>query len=348
MQVYSRIIFFRLFPFLLIAMVLIGLERIYFRMHSAVVDLGGADQAWLYIPTGATFGQVKDSLYRHGYISRKKLLENYIEARQYDNRFKPGRYRLRNHMSVGELVDMLVRGLQTPVKVSFHQIRTQEELAGRIASQIEADSLSLIRLFRNRHALEQYHVTPLTLFTLTIPNTYEMWWNSTAADFLSRMGTESQKFWNGPRKFKADSIGLTLHEVITLASIVEKETAMNDEKPVIAGVYMNRLGKLWPLQADPTLIFAWNDYSIKRVLNRHKEIRSPYNTYLHRGLPPGPICLPSVASIDAVLNFRSHDYLYFCAKEDFSGYHVYTSSLSEHNRNARRYQQAVMKLRIEN
>ena len=167
-----------------------------------------------------------------------------------------------------------------------------------------------------------------------------MWWNSTATDFMTRMKRESRKFWEGKRTRQADSIGLTIPEVMTLASIVEKESAKIDEKPLIAGVYMNRLHRQWRLQADPTLIYAWNDFTITRVLNRHKEIDSPYNTYKYRGLPPGPICIPSISSIDAVLNYSNHDYMYFCAKEDFSGYHVYAVSLKEHNRNARRYQKA--------
>ncbi|TSA26118.1 MAG: endolytic transglycosylase MltG [Bacteroidetes bacterium] len=348
MRLFFRIVFLRLLPFLILAALLIGLERTYFRLHSAVIDLGKADHAWLYIPTGAGFSQVKDSLYHHGFVRKRRLFENFVEIGHYDRYFKPGRYRLRNHMSSQELVDLLIRGLQTPVNITFHNIRTREELAGIIARQIEADSLSLLNLFNNNTVLAQYDVTPMTLFTMTIPNTYEMWWNSTAADFLARMATESRKFWSGSRTRKADSVRLSIPEVVTLASIIEKETAMNEEKPLIAGVYMNRLHRKWPLQADPTLIYAWNDFTIKRVLNRHKEINSPYNTYKNAGLPPGPICIPSIASIDAVLNYRHHDYLYFCAREDFSGYHVFSTSLRDHNRNARRYQEALNKLKIDN
>lgn len=343
MRLFFRILFLRLLPFLLVATLLIGLERTYSGFHSAIIDLGDTDHAWLYIPTGAQFDQIKDSLYSHQYISRKKLFENYVELGEYHLRFKPGRYRLENRMSAQDLVDMLIRGLQTPVKVTFHTIRKPEELAGKVAEQIEADSLSLLKLFSDKDFLSQYNADGSTLFTLTIPNTYEMWWNSSAQDFMARMAAESGKFWEGERKKKADSIGLTIPEVVTLASIIEKETAKNDEKPLIAGVYINRLRKKWPLQADPTLIYAMDDFTIKRVLNRHKEIKSPYNTYKFTGLPPGPICLPSISSIDAVLQHKDHPYMYFCAKDDFSGYHVFSTTLKEHNRNARRYQEAYSK-----
>ncbi|MFH1936132.1 MAG: endolytic transglycosylase MltG [Bacteroidota bacterium] len=345
MHLFFRITILRILPFLLLAALLVGTERLYFRIHTAVIDLGDADHAWLTIPTGAGFNQVKDSLYHHDYVSKKKFFENYVELGKYDHYFKPGRYRLRNRMNARELVDMLIMGFQTPVNVSFHNIRKKEELAGRIARQIEADSLSLLTVLSDNTILSQYDVTPLTVFTLTIPNTYEMWWNSTAEDFMARMATESRKFWKGARTRKADSIGLTIPEVVTLASIIEKETTKNDEKPLIAGVYINRLQKKWPLQADPTLIYAWDDFTINRVLNRHKKINSPYNTYKNRGLPPGPICLPSITSIDAVLNYRDHKNMYFCAKEDFSGYHVFSSTMSEHNRNARRYQEAFNRIK---
>ncbi|MFH1161400.1 MAG: endolytic transglycosylase MltG [bacterium] len=344
-----RIIFLRFLPFLVLTFLVVGSERLYYRIHASVIDLGEDSAAWLTVPTGAGFKEVKDSLYTHRYISNKQVFEKYVELGNYSSCFKPGKYLLTNRMSTRQLVDMLIRGLQTPVRVTFHNIRTRDELAGKISRQIEADSLSLRNLMFSKDYLKKYNVTPGTVFNLMIPNTYEMWWNSSAEQFFARMYRESQVFWMGKRTRETTSIGLSLSEVVILASIVEKETAMNDEKPVIAGVYMNRLHMRWPLQADPTLIFAWNDFTIKRVLNRHKEIHSPYNTYKHRGLPPAPICIPSIASIDAVLNYRHHNYLYFCARDDFSGYHVFTDNLREHSRNARKYQEAlVRKLTIDN
>jgi len=181
---------------------------------------------------------------------------------------------------------------------------------------------------------------------LFIPNTYHIFWDISAEQFLERMNSEYQRFWNDKRKSLCDSLNMTIAEVVTLASIVEKETAKNDEKPIIAGVYINRLKKNWYMQADPTLIFAHSDYNIKRVLNKHKSIDSPYNTYTNKGLPPGPICLPSISSIDAVLNYDKHKYFYFCAKDDLSGYHSFAKSNSQHNQNARKYRKALDNLNI--
>jgi len=310
------------------------------------IDLHGEKSAILLIPTGATFGTLKDSLYKKDYIRNRKSFEWTSSRKGLDQRVRPGRYRLQAGMSNGELVDLLRSGKQEPVQLMFQNARTPAELAGLVSRQIEADSVSLQRIMKDGEFLGKFGVTPGTIFTITIPNTYEFYWNTSARGFITRMAGEARKFWKGSRQRKADSIGLTVAQVVALASIVEKETSRNSEKAVIAGVYINRLRKGMPLQADPTLIFAWNDYSIKRVLNKHKEINSPYNTYRHAGLPPGPICLPSISSIDAVLNYRKHGYYYFCAKEDFSGYHNFARTLDEHNRNAARYQRALQNANI--
>ena len=174
-----------------------------------------------------------------------------------------------------------------------------------------------------------------------IPNTYEFYWTTTAEVFMQRMNTEYLKFWSESRKAKAAELGYSPEEISILASIVEKETNKNDEKPAIAGVYLNRLKYNWRLQADPTVVYAWGDFSIRRVLNLHKRIDSPYNTYVYYGLPPGPICIPSIASIDAVLNRQDHNYLFFCAKDDFSGYHVFAATNAQHAINANKYRKAL-------
>jgi UPF0755 protein len=249
-------------------------------------------------------------------------------------------------MSNNELVNLLRSGKQEPVMVIFQNIRSREELAGKISRQIEADSLSILKLLTNADYLKQFGVNPLNSFVLFIPNTYEFYWNTTAEGFIVRMVREKTKFWNKSRIEKCQSSGFSVSEVVTLASIIEKETIKDKEKSIIAGVYVNRLRKGWPLQADPTIIYAWNDYTIKRVLNRHLKINSPYNTYIHDGLPPGPICIPSISSIDAVLDFQHHGYFYFCAKADLSGYHVFATTLAEHNRNAKKYQAAIKNLEI--
>jgi UPF0755 protein len=230
--------------------------------------------------------------------------------------------------------------------VIFNNIRKKEELAGKVSLQIEADSISLIKCWNDREYLKSLNTSPEKILMIFLPNTYEFWWTTDAYEFTTRMYREFQKFWDEERKQKARSARLNIEEVIILASIVEKETQKNDEKPVIAGVYLNRLQKDWPLQADPTVVYAWGDFGMKRVLTIHTKINSPYNTYINRGLPPGPICMPSIASIDAVLNYQKHDYMFFCAKADNSGNHSFSRTLAEHNRYARAYQQALNERKI--
>ena len=307
------------------------------------VTLNNQKYDYLYIPTGSRFEDVFNILKKNKFLTTGSTFEWVSKRKNYPEKVRPGKYRIRDGMSNNELVNLLRSGRQEPVRVTFLNIRRKEDLAGRISRQIEADSLSLIRLLKDGSFLNQYGVTTDNAFVLFIPNTYEFYWNTSAKGFISRMAQEKKKFWNNPRLEKCKRSGLTIPQVVTLASIIEKETNQDVEKPVIAGVYMNRLKKGWLLQADPTIIYAWNDYSIKRILNYHLKINSPYNTYLYPGLPPGPICLPSVCSIDAVLNFVHSDYFYFCAKADLSGYHVFAATLADHSRNAKKYQDAIKK-----
>lgn len=332
----------------IVLVLLIGLVGIYLyrRAYRHNLDLHGSSSAILLIPTGAGFDAVKDSLLAHGYLRNPGSFEWTAKRKGYDRQVRPGRYRLKEGMTNSALVDLLRSGAQEPVRLFFRHARTPAELAGKVSGYIEADSLAILNLMRDQDFLRAFGVTPVTVFTILIPNTYEFFWNTSAQGFMTRMYKESEKFWEGARSEAAGEIGLSRTQVVTLASIVEKETYMNAEKAAIAGVYMNRLRLGMMLQADPTLIYAWNDYTIKRVLDRHKTINSPFNTYVHPGIPPGPICLPSVASIDAVLHYEKHDYLYFCAKEDFSGYHNFASTLAAHNRNAARYQQALSRSNI--
>jgi len=310
------------------------------------VTTGNQLPAYLYIHTGTDFSTLKKLLTDQHYIRDINSFELVAQKKKYDIKVRPGRYKIINGMNNNELVNLLRSGKQEPVRVILQNVRNPEELAGKIAAQIEGDSISILNLMRDSAYLRGFSASPATVFTLFIPNTYEFLWNSSADQFIRRMYRERQRFWNEERLAKMNLTGLDIAGVIILASILEKETAKNSEKPVIAGVYMNRLRKGWPLQADPTLIFAWNDYSIRRVLNKHKEIDSPYNTYKHLGLPPGPIFLPSVSSIDAVLNYEHHAYMYFCAKDDLSGYHNFAVTLAEHKRNAERYQAALKRLNI--
>jgi UPF0755 protein len=319
---------------------------IYLLITKPVIDLKDRKSCYFYIYSGSGFGAVKDSLVKKGYLTDPEKFEWLARRKHYYQHVKPGRYRLVNGMRNNALVNLLRAGIQEPVQIVVQNVRTREDLAGKIGRHLEVDSTRLSLLFNDPAFLARYRVTPQTLFVLFIPDTYEFFWNTSGEQLFRRMHQEYERFWTPRRRHLADSLHLSVEEVVTLASIVEKETNKNDEKPVIAGVYLNRLKKQVPLQADPTVIFAWNDYRIRRVLKMHTEIKSPFNTYYRSGLPPGPICLPSIASVDAVLHAARHSYYYFCAKEDLSGYHNFASDLEEHNRNARKYQKALNKMNI--
>ena len=314
---------------------------LYRSVMSPNVQTAGGKDFELFIPTGSDYNQVKTILADAQFIINEKSFDWVANKKELPDNIHPGRYIVKDGMSNNQLVNMLRGGLQSPVKVTFNNIRNVDMLAGRIATQIEADSASISNLLHNQEYINQLGFNNYTIPALFLPDTYEFYWNTDAEGFVVRMFQEYNKFWNEERKQQAQSKGLTPIQVSTLASIVNKETNMSDEMPRVAGVYINRLKNNWLLQADPTLIFAWNDYSIKRVLDRHKEIESPYNTYKYLGLPPGPICIPSLSAVKAVLNAENHHYFYFCAKEDFSGYHNFAKTLAEHNRNAAKYQQAL-------
>lgn len=331
-----------LIPFAII--LLIAILAGYWIFNKAMmpnVTTPGQREFSLYIPTGADFDQVKDSLYAHDLIQDRKSFEWIALKKEYPQHVKPGRYLLVDEMSNNEVVNMLRGGSQTPVKVTFNNMRDVPMLAGRIGSQIEADSLSIVEYLNDGNHLDQLGFNAQTIPALFLPNTYEFYWNTNAEKFVEKMKGEYDKYWNAERLDKAKAIGLSPVQVSILASIVDKETNKTDEMPKIAGVYLNRLRSGWLLQADPTLVFAVGDFELKRVLNVHKEVESPFNTYKYAGLPPGPICIPSLHSINAVLNAEKHNYYYFCAKDDFSGYHVFAKTLTEHNRNAQRYQRAL-------
>ncbi|HOX77421.1 MAG TPA: endolytic transglycosylase MltG [Bacteroidales bacterium] len=303
-------------------------------------------KASLYIPSGSTYQDVKGILKSNAWLRNSSSFEWMAQRKNYPARVKPGHYIIHNGMSNNSLVNMLRSGVQTPVDVTFNNILNKEELAGKIAGQIEADSLSLIECWNDKEFLKSLNTNPAKVIMLFLPDTYELWWTTSAREFTQRMAKESDRFWNEERLKKGRDARMSREEVIILASIIEKETQMNDEKPVMAGVYINRLKKGWPLQADPTVKFALGRLDLKRVLKIHTEFDSPYNTYKYTGLPPGPICIPSKASIEAVLNFRKHDYMFFCAKADMSGYHVFSRTLAEHNRYAAAYQAELNRRRI--
>ncbi|MBI9069588.1 MAG: endolytic transglycosylase MltG [Salinivirgaceae bacterium] len=334
---------------MLLVFILIGGFKAY-QMYKVVeepnVNLNGQQSSFIYIPTGSDYLDLTTILYESGIIINRSSFEWVAEKKNYPTNVKPGRYEIKESMSNNELVNLLRSGRQTPVKLVFNKVRTKEVFAGIIAKQIEADSAELVIKLNNHKFLSKYSKNKETAMTLFIPNTYELYWNTNAESFVARMNKEYERFWNDKRRKKATEIGMTPDEVITLASIVEEETIKNDEKEALAGVYVNRLKKNIRLGADPTVRFALGDFNIKRILNKHLEYQSPYNTYRNSGLPPGPICLPSITTIDAVLNYEKHKYLYFCAKDDFSGYHVFAKTLKQHNQNAAKFHRALNNARI--
>lgn len=338
-----RVIVFVLLAALCVAVLIFGRhvwESIFLSNVPADTD------RYLYIRTGSSYDDVLRLIDSLGLVGDMESFKFVAEKKGYARRVLPGKYKIEAGMSNNELVNLLRSGRQTPVQLSFISVRTDDILAGKLSSFIEADSVEILSLLRSRETAQKYGFDVATFKTMFIPNTYEVYWNTSAEQLIGRMAKEYKKFWTSGRKQKAAELGLTQSEVSILASIVEAETQNNGEKATIAGVYVNRLNRKMLLQADPTVVFATGDFTIKRILNKHLEIESPYNTYKHAGLPPGPINIPSPASIDAVLNYEHHDYLYFCAKDDFSGCHVFAKTAAGHAANARKYHQALRKNHI--
>ncbi len=304
-------------------------------------------EKYIYIPTGAEFNQVIQILSETGLLINANSFEWLATTKKYTTNIKPGRYRINSNLNNNELINLLRSGKQTPIQVTFNNLRNKEQFAGKIAYQIEADSVDLLTYITDTSFLNSNGFSAENMICLFVPNTYEFYWNTSSKQFVERMQKEYEAFWNADRKAKAKKIKLTPFQVVALASIVEKEQNIKkDERPEIAGLYLNRINKKMKLESDPTLIFALGDFTINRVLNKDKKVDSPYNTYIHKGLPPGPICIPSINSIDAVLNASEHKYIFMCAKEDFSGYHNFAKSYRKHLRNARKYQKALNKRKI--
>jgi UPF0755 protein len=287
-----------------------------------------------------------DSVITNLKIKNPKLFEWLADKKNYPILVKPGRYVIDKDLNYIRLINLLRSGQQTPVRVTFNNIRTLNELAGRIGRQIEADSARIITFLSDPENYISDGFTRQNVISVFIPNTYEFFWNTGASGLYNRMLKEYRKFWNDQRIAKAREMNLTPIEVAILASIIDDEVAKSDEKPRIAGVYLNRLKRGIPLQACPTIKYALNDFTITRVLNKHLLVDSPYNTYKHNGFPPGPIGCPTVEGLEAVLNAEDHDFLYFAAKPDFSGYHNFSRTLAEHNSYAAQYQKELDRRKI--
>ncbi len=324
----------------IVALLFIVLGIIGFSYYQTIFGKSVLKTGNLYIASTDNFNDVKNKL--QPFI---KNIDNFdfVADLKKVKKIKGGMYKLKKDMSLNDVITLLRNGNQTPIKIAFNNQDTLEKLAGRIAQQIEADSISLLTTMKDATFLKKHLFTEKSALGMYIPNSYEFYWNTSATKFRNKMLQEYNRFWNKNRIEKAKKLQLKKTEVLALASIVQKETAKRSERPIVAGLYLNRLKNGWPLQADPTLIYAvkqikGQDFVIKRVLNKDKEIKSPYNTYLHKGLPPTLIAMPDISAIDAVLNPAKHQYYYMCASITNIGFHDFAKTLSQHNRNAVKYQ----------
>lgn len=300
----------------------------------------------IYLPTGSDFSALTDTLESADLLRSRESFIITSRLKSFGKTVKPGSYIIEPGMSNNSLVNMLRSGRQAPVNVTFNNIRTLDELAGRIGGQIEADSASLAEFFHDEANYSADGFDIRTLIAVFIPDTYELYWSVDPRGFYRRMLKEYRDYWNDDRTSIAENLGLTPAEVSVLASIVDEEASREDEKPRIAGIYLNRLTTGMPLQADPTIKFAVNDFTLRRILNIHLEVESPYNTYKYSGLPPGPIRCPSRSGLDAVLNAEDHEYLFMVARFDGTGYHHFSRTLAEHNRYAAAYRRELNRRRI--
>lgn len=304
------------------------------------------EDSYLYIPKGARFQTVLDSLEANDMLGDRLSFAFIARLLDYQDNIRPGRYLLQKNSSNLEAVKTLKKGKQAPIKLTFTNIRLKSEFARKISDKLAFSEKELLCLLNDPEYTAKLGYDTTTIMVLFIPNTYEIYWDISAEDFIERMKYEYDKFWSEERLSKLQRTRLSREEITILASIVEAETNKDQERARIAGVYLNRLRINMPLQADPTIKFAVGDFTIKRIYSGHIETDSPYNTYMYPGLPPGPINLPSITSIDAVLDFEEHKYLYFCASENLNGYHNFAENYEKHQKNAEKYRKALNKLKI--
>lgn len=289
----------------------------------------------LYVHSTDSYETLTDSLMPR--IRHRAAFRRYARRIDLEHTFKPGHYVLEPGMNVIEIARMLKLGLQTPVRVTINNVRIPSQLAQKLSRQLDADSTAFMQALTSEKLAREVGFDSVTLFSMFIPDTYEFYWTVSPEELVRRMKREYDRFWTAERDAKRRRSGLSRLEVMTLASIVYEETRKSDEMPRIAGVYVNRLRRGIPLQADPTVKYAMQDFGLRRILHRHLKYPSPYNTYINKGLPPSPICMPGKQAIEAVLDFEEHDYIFFCARPTFDGYHNFARTLREHTANARAY-----------
>lgn len=296
---------------------------------------------FFYIRSGAGYAEVKNDLQEKNIIKNTFFFNLVAQQVKYPQKVKAGRYEIKDGMSLVNLVRMLRSGKQTPVRLVINKLRTREDLAAKLGQQFEVDSAEVIRFLNSNDSLKRYNLDTSTAMTLIIPNSYLFWWNASLRNLFDRLNDQRSKFWEGKRAQKAAALDLSPAEVYTIASIVEEETNKSSDKGLVASVYLNRLKKGMRLEADPTIKYAMRDFGLKRILHGHLTYPSPYNTYIHTGLPPGPISTASINSIDAVLDAPKTDYIFFVAKPDFNGYSNFASNYKEHLQFAKQYQRAL-------
>lgn len=315
--------------------------------HTPNLQLEKQQSFALYIPRGATFETVMDTLKKHEVINDQVSFRFLSKLMKYPESVKAGRYEIKPNSTNKAVLEKLRAGDQDPVKLTFNNIRLKDDLIERIGPKFEFGEAKFREALTSPEVCANYGFDTITIMSMFLPNTYDIFWNVNTERFLDRMHSEYQKFWTGDRLAKAKAINLSPVEVSTLASIVEEEQARKkDERPRVAGMYINRLHANMLLQADPTIKFALKDFGIKRILTAQLMVPSPYNTYRYPGLPPGPIRLPDQVSLDAVLNYEKNNYTYMCAKADLSGYHAFADNYADHMANARLYQAELNRLKI--
>lgn len=303
--------------------------------------LNGSEAQYVYIDNDDNIDSVLTKVEPHANAYGFQAFKLASGVLGYADHIRTGRYAIEPGVGGLQTLRHFRNGIQAPVALTIPSVRTLDRLAEEVGKRLMIDGDELLAALEDEAVCEKYGLDTLTIQCLFIPNTYDVYWNVSVENFLERMKKESDSFWTSERLAKAKEAGMTENEVITLASIVDEETANDGEKPMIAGMYINRLKTNMPLQADPTVKYAWHDFSLRRIYNKLLSIDSPYNTYRNTSLPPGPIRIPSVAGIDAVLNHVHHNYIYMCAKEDFSGTHNFAVTYAEHLQNAAKYSKAL-------
>lgn len=331
----------KIFFWIISIIILLAITSTVFTYRMVFKPIGLPETEYLYIDNNSNYDDVIDQIKEKIELPNEKIFNLLSERMNYQNMVKTGRYAIEDGITMPDLIRKLRSGSQTPIKLTFNNIRTIESLAGRLSSQLMVDSISILEVLRDTTLAAKYGFNEQTFGAMFIPNTYEVYWDTNVENLIDRMKREYDSFWNEERRAKAEKINLTPIEVATLASIVEEEATYAEEYPIVAGLYINRLNRGMRLEADPTVKFAVGDATLRRILFKHLEVESPYNTYKIDGLPPGPIRIPSTASINATLSPAQHNYIFMCAKDDLSGRHNFAVTHAEHARNARAYQKAL-------